>query len=265
MAQAKTNQKETARTGRTGLRTGVFCVLAAACVVLAVVMYTSGAEVLEAWASLAFAGAVGACVLVSLSVVLNRVQYNVTGLKHTTNLAFTGMLAALVFIGFYLTIRLPGSVKAQVGFGNVFCIFSGLMLGPVYGGLSAGIGGFLYDLLNGWADSSVTTLVTKFVMAFVCGLLAWGIQGRLLREDAHRHVGRVVLAAVCGSVAYSVLYLLNGFVEGALLGNAAGALQVILAEKLAVTVINAVIADVIAVPLFFAIRSALKRNHLAFV
>lgn len=252
-----------AKKKNSALRTAVYCALAAACVALAAVLYRQGPE-LGKFTSLAFAGAVGACLLVCLCFALKKVNYNVTGNRKTLNIAFAGLLAALVLVGFFLNIRLPGAMKMQISFGNVFCIFAGLMLGPVYGGLSAGIGGFLFDLTSGWADSSILTFVTKFIMAFVCGVIAWGVQGRLLRAQGRNNLPRVILAAVGGSLSYSALYLLSHLVEGILMGNAAQALQVLMAETLVVTVINAVLADAIAVPLFFAIREALKRNHLAF-
>lgn len=244
-------------------RTAIYCVLAAACVVLAAVLYTQG-PALGKLTSLAFAGAVGACLLACLYFVLQKIEWNVTGNRSTMNIAFTGMLAALVLVGFFLTIRLPGSMKAQVGFGNVFCIFAGLMMGPVYGGLAAGIGGGLYDLVSGWADTSILTFVTKFIMAFVCGAIAWGVQGKLLCTEGRRHLPRVIVAAIAGSLTYSVLYLLNGLIEGILMGNAPGALEMLMLERLIVTVVNAAIADAVAIPLFFVIRAALKRNHLAF-
>ena len=95
-------------------------------------------------------------------------RINVTKKNHLLNLTFTGLLAAVVFVGFCISIRIPlPGAKAQIAFGNVFGILSGLLLGPVYGGAAAGIGGFVYDLVSGWADSAVITLITKFIMGFI--------------------------------------------------------------------------------------------------
>lgn len=244
-------------------RTLVYLLCAAGCVALAAALYLQVPALGKAITSLAFAGVVGAGLVVSLYFVMQRLQYNVTGKKLGVNVAFVGLMAALVFVGFFLTIRLPISAKAQIGFGNVFCVLSGLLLGPVFGGLAAGIGGFLYDLLSGWADSSVLTFVTKFIMAFVCGAVAWGMNGQRMR-DSHKHLPRLVAAAVIGSASYSVLYLLSGYVQLVVLGNAAGALATIMATKAAATVFNGVLADVVAVPLFLVLHQALKRSHLAF-
>lgn len=174
----------------------------------------------------------------------------------TVNLSVTGLMAALVFVAtYFFKVQIPvGTDKTMIGFGNVFCILSGLLLGPVYGGLAAGVGSGLFDLMGGWASSAPVTLVTKFAMAFICGVIAWGGDGTA------RRLSRVIVGAVAGSLSYCVLYILYSWAKLALVGSARGAIQLQLAVKLPVTLTNAVIADVIAIPLFLALRSALKRN-----
>lgn len=247
------------------LRTVVYWALVAACIVFAVVFFNMTS--FKGASAFGFASVLGAILLVCLYFVLKTANYNVTGKSTTVNLAFTGMLAALVMVSFYISITLPTSGKSMISLGNVFCIFSGLILGPIYGGLAAGLGGFLYDILKSWADTCVLTFVTKFVMAFVCGLIAWGIHGKLLNssDPQKKQLPRVIAAAVIGSLCYSVLYLTHGVIEGVLIGNTADALQTIMTVKLGVTITNGIIADIIAVPLFYVIRTALKRSHLAFV
>ena len=253
--------EQTSKDSRT-TRAVLYWALAAACAVLSVVFFN---QHFKAAAACGIACVLGAVLLVCLYFVLKDFNFNVTGKAKTYNLAFTGMMAALVLVGYFLTVRLPIGEKAQIGFGNVFCIFSGLLLGPIFGGLAAGLGSFLFDIISGWGDTCLLTFVTKFIMAFVCGALAWGVRGQQLSRSADQgQILRTALAAVAGSVAYSILYLADGYVQGALLGNAAKALDTLLHIKLAVTVVNGVIADVVAVPLFYALRQALKRNHLAF-
>jgi uncharacterized membrane protein len=184
------------------------------------------------------------------------------GSKDTTvNLAVTGLMAALVFVAtYFLNVKIPvaGTDKTMIGFANVFCILSGLLLGPLYGGLAAGIGSCLFDLLGGWASSAPVTLVTKFAMAFLCGLIAWGGDGTAKR------LARVVAGAVVGSLSYCAMYLFYSWAKMAVIGSAWGAIRIQLAAKIPATLINAVLADVIGIPLFYALRGALKRNGLAF-
>ncbi len=175
----------------------------------------------------------------------------------TVNVALSGLMGALVLVGTYLNIPIPVlGDKTMIGLGNVFCILSGLLLGPVYGGAAAGIGSFIFDLIGGWASSAPFTLVFKFMMAFVCGIIAYG------GDKTAKNVKRLIVAAVCGSLTYCVLYLGKSYIEAALLGNAAEAVKTILIVKGSASLTNAVIADVVAIPLFIAIRKALDRNHI---
>jgi len=175
----------------------------------------------------------------------------------TVNIALTGLMGALVFVGTFLNIPIPAlGDKTMIGFGNVFCILSGLILGPVYGGLAAGIGSFLFDLTGIWAASAPFTLVFKFLMAFVCGLIAYG------GDKTAKNLKRLIIAAVLGSLTYTVLYLTKSYIEAVLFGNAAGAVQKILIIKGSASLTNAIIADVVAIPIFITIRKALEKNHI---
>ncbi len=70
----------------------------------------------------------------------------------------------------------------------------------------------------------------------------------------------MIIGAVTGSLSYCVLYLSYSALKEILLGSAAKAVQIILLTKLGATLTNAVIADVIAIPLYFALRRALARS-----
>jgi uncharacterized membrane protein len=175
----------------------------------------------------------------------------------TVNIALTGLMGALVLVGTFLNIPIPvPGDKTMLGLGNVFCILSGLLLGPIYGGAAAGIGSFIFDLIGGWASSAPSTLVNKFMMAFVCGLIAYG------GDKTARNIKRLIIAAVAGSLTYCVLYLGYSYVKELFLGSAVQVINIKIATKAATTFTNAVIADVVAIPLFIAIRKALERNHI---
>ncbi len=175
----------------------------------------------------------------------------------SVNIALTGLMGALVLVGTFMNIPIPAlGDRTMLGLGNVFCILSGLLLGPLYGGAAAGIGSFIFDLIGGWASSAPFTLVFKFLMAFVCGLIAYG------GDKTAKNLKRLIIAAVSGSLTYCILYLGKSYIEAALLGNAAEAIQKILIIKGSTTLTNAVIADICSIPLFIAIRKALDRNHI---
>ncbi len=173
--------------------------------------------------------------------------------------AAVGLFAALVFVSNYLSVPIPvaiGSVS-RIHMANIFCLLSGFVLGPVGGGLSAGIGSALYDLLTpAYITSAPFTFVFKFLLACVCGLIAYG-GGK--KADHH---GRNLIAAVSGSLTYMILYLAKGFAEGLLLGSAMGTVLTAVFTKFLTSGTNAVIAVVVSVPLYTAVRLALKKSGL---
>ena len=157
-------------------------------------------------------------------------RINTSRKSGAVNLALTGLMGALVIVGTFISIPIPVlGDRTMIGLGNVFCILSGLLLGPVYGGLAAGVGSGVFDLVGGWASSAPTTLINKFMMAFVCGAIAWS--GR----SEGRRLYRVIAGAVSGSLTYCVLYLFKSFVEAKLEGSADEAMAILLGTKAAAT------------------------------
>ena len=67
-------------------------------------------------------------------------------------LALVGMMAAMVFALTYVGIDIPtGLGKTKIHFGNIMCLLSAFLLGPVGGGLAAGVGSALFDLMDSGA------------------------------------------------------------------------------------------------------------------
>ena len=174
------------------------------------------------------------------------------------NLALTGLMGALVYVAtMFFKVEIPvGADRTMIGFANVFCVLSGLILGPAYGGLAAGLGSFLFDLTGGWFSSAGVTLITKGLMAVICGLIAWG------GKQETPKFSRLAVAAVTGSLAYCVMYLGYSFFKLVVAGSAPEAAAIAMMTKTGATLLNAAVADVIAVPLFMTLRTALQRNHL---
>ncbi|HIZ55981.1 MAG TPA: ECF transporter S component [Firmicutes bacterium] len=174
-------------------------------------------------------------------------------------ITFVGLLAALVCVASGLRIQFPTPVgTGAVHFGNIFCLLSGLLLGGPWGGVAAGLGSCIYDLLSNYASSAPFTLIFKFVMAYVCGLIAHRSVTSSEKSTAYSTVIRYVLAGVAGQVAYIILYCGKSFLsaiwfkqvelETALIDTAA---------KGAASGINAIIAVAISVPLYLVLKKAL--------
>ena len=177
-----------------------------------------------------------------------------------------GLLGALVFVSNYLSFPIPVPVGdiSRIHLGNVFCLLSGFVMGPVGGGLASGIGAMLYDFTNpAYVASAPFTFVFKFLLAFVCGLIAHNgkLSGSMLQE-CKISTPRYFIAAVSGSVTYIILYLAKSYITAVLAGSAPEAAVIALATKLATSSVNALLAVLISVPLAAVIKKALKSAKL---
>lgn len=174
-------------------------------------------------------------------------------------IALVAVFAALVFVASILSVPVPAAFgMTRVHLGNIFCLLSGFILGPVGGGLAAGIGSGLYDIIiYGELASAPFTFVFKFLLAAVCGWVAYA-KGN--KGENHK---LNIAAAIAGSAAYMVLYLGKSFIQGLLIGSEMGTILTSLLTKFVTSGINAIIAIVVSVPLCAAIRLALKKSGLA--
>lgn len=171
-----------------------------------------------------------------------------------------GVLAALVCAASWLRFDIPSPVgNTAIHMGNVMCILSGLLLGPVPGGLAAGIGSGLFDLLNPkYITSAPFTLVFKFFIGFFAGRLAFsaGRQG----EDVKRNA----IGGAVGSLVYIVLYLTRTYLTARYVTQMpVGPAFALLLPKVGYSLINAAIAVVAATVLAPVIRTALDRAGIA--
>ncbi len=175
-------------------------------------------------------------------------------------ISFTGLMAALTVAASAARITLPLGIGGTTSFhlGNILCALSGLLLGPWFGGLAAGLGSAIFDLTNpAFAADCWLTFLFKGAYGLVAGLVAWS--GK--KEWGY---GKAALGAAAGAITYALLYIgKHYFYTGMIVSglSAAGALTIVV-SKLPATVFNAVLAIVCAPPLALSLRSALRRSRL---
>lgn len=173
----------------------------------------------------------------------------------TQKFVYMALFTALVYI-FTRFFKIP--IVTPLGqtmfhLGNAFCLLAGLLLGPVYGGVSAGLGSALFDLFDPvYFTSAPITFITKFAMAFVAGLI-------YRKKGKTKNTPRLVVASVLGQITYIILYLGKTFIKNKfILGFTMEANMVEIAQKGAVSLTNAVIsviiASIVAIPLMKAVK-----------
>ena len=172
-------------------------------------------------------------------------------------MALVGIMAAMVYVtSAYIQIPIPTAIgNTRLHVGNVMCLLSGLLLGPVLGGLAAGFGSMLFDLLNpAYITSAPFTFIFKFLMAWVCAKIAFSGN-----RQAKNH-GWNIAACVIGALTYVALYMLKTFIyQRFIYGYPVDAVFITMGSKLPASLLNAVAAMVAAPILYSALRPALER------
>lgn len=178
----------------------------------------------------------------------------------TKQIVMVALLAALTCAGSYLRIKVPSVVGTSAfHLGNILCALSGILLGPWWGALAAGLGSAIYDMLDPYYISECWL---TFLMKGAYGL----VTGLIIRCGTKRWgYAKATLATVTGALTYALLYLLKTFFYSGMLlhGLTAEAAWVNVIAKLPPTAFNAAVAIIGAPLLAIALRKALAKSHLS--
>ena len=176
-------------------------------------------------------------------------------------ICITAVMVVLVWVSSdFLEIQIPSIMGFdRFHLGNVMCALSGILLGPWWGFLAAGLGSALFDLMNpAFITDILITFVTKGLYATVAGLLFFkAFKGK-------SNYGTELISALGGAVTYVVLYLSKKFFLDSLLlaGLDAHGAWIVVISKLPSSLFNAAVAVIFAPILGVALNKALKRAHL---
>ena len=170
--------------------------------------------------------------------------YTITGI---------GVMAAVIYVITFFRFPL---MESKVHFANAMCLLAGLLLGPVPGGIAAGLGSALYDLLSGGYGplEALITFVSKFLMAYVCALVAGS------GKNEEPKLERVYISGIVGALTYVVLYMVKSLIY-ALYVNVipADALWIKMLGKLLPSLLNAAVAMAAAPVFYHAVWPAVRR------
>lgn len=178
----------------------------------------------------------------------------------TKHLVLVALLAALTCAGSMLRIKVPAVVGTSAfHLGNILCALSGILLGPWLGGLAAGLGSAIYDMLDPlYISDCWITFLTKGAYALVAGLI-------IRSGSGHWGYAKAVLATVGGALTYAFLYFCKTFFYDGLLlsGLTANAAVLAVSAKIPATAFNAIVAIIGAPLLAIVLRKALSRSRLS--
>lgn len=184
----------------------------------------------------------------------------------TKKLVIAALLAALTVAGSAIRIKVPADIVGTSAFhlGNIMCALSGILLGPWWGGVAAGLGSAIYDMLDPvYISECWITFLTKGAYGVMAGLVAWGGKKMWNSHVSHSYL-KALLATVTGAVTYAILYLAKTYFYGGLLinGLTPQAALINVVAKLPATTFNAAVAIIGAPLLAITISKALEKSHL---
>lgn len=162
----------------------------------------------------------------------------------TKKLVAAGLMAALITVG-TMIISVPTPTKGYIHIGDSLVYLSGILLGPVIGGLAAGIGSLLSDLFLGYAVYAVPTFIIKALDAVVVGT----IYLKFTNEESSltKKMASYILAFVFGGAIMAFGYLIfESFLYGFLPATAG----------LAGNIVQAIGGGIIGFPLLVALEKA---------
>jgi len=102
-----------------------------------------------------------------------------------------------------MIIAIPSPAGGYIHPGDGFVVLCGIILGPFYGGLAAGIGSMLADLLLGYSGYALATLLIKCLAAILGAFIF-----QLLHKKLKFHIFPVILSGIIVGVTVTTGYFL---------------------------------------------------------
>lgn len=130
--------------------------------------------------------------------------------KVVSKIVLTALFAALVYVATSI-IRYPTfGTQGYINIGDSIILLSAWLIGGVYGGLAAGIGSALADLLAQYVTYVPGTFIIKFLMALVAYLIFTALK--------KTNINKVVAYIVSGVVAELIMVFGYFLYESTILG-----------------------------------------------
>lgn len=121
---------------------------------------------------------------------------------NTKKLIFSALFAALSCVA-TMIIKVPTPTMGYIHPGDAIVLLSGFLLGPLYGGLAAGIGSMFADLFSGYVSYAPATFLIKTFTAVFAALLL-RVFTRNAKEAKHASLASLATSGIVGE-AFMVL------------------------------------------------------------
>ena len=143
-------------------------------------------------------------------------------LSSAGTLAAVGLFAALTLLATSV-LRIPTPAFGYIHLGDCFVLLAGLLLGPIYGGLAAGAGSALSDLLAGYVVWIPGTFLIKFLTAAAAALIFQHLHNKKKSRSVSGSARIFLPAAVSGELVMTAGYFLYNILIVSLVSSTADA------------------------------------------
>ncbi len=130
--------------------------------------------------------------------------------KTIKNICFCAIFAALCTAATLISVPIP---IGYINLGDLMVLTAGWCLGGVYGGLAAGVGSAIADLLLGYASYAPATFIIKALVALFAALLYGGFR-RLIPSRIKDIAPRIVSALIAECIMVGGYFLFESLVMG---------------------------------------------------
>ncbi len=117
-------------------------------------------------------------------------------------LVSAALMAAMTCVA-TIAIAIPSPVGGFIHPGDGFVIMSGIILGPFFGGLAAGIGSMIADLILGYSAYAAATLIIKCLAAITAVCIY-----RIFNKNRKLKLIPVLAASVLGGALITLGYFI---------------------------------------------------------
>ena len=125
--------------------------------------------------------------------------------KSLKKIVTAALLAAMTCIA-TMIIKVPTPTMGYIHLGDGFVLLCGVILGPVTGGLAAGIGSMFSDIFSGYVSWAPATFIIKALTAAIAGFLFHRLQ-HAIKSDKSRYAA-IVIGGIIGEAIMVIGYFL---------------------------------------------------------
>ncbi len=154
----------------------------------------------------------------------------------TERIVYSAAFIAIVFVAtYFIQIPTTGISGGLIHLGNIVMFAIAVKYGKYYGAISGGVGMALFDIFSAWFAWAPGTLVVRFAMGYVIGLVAKDKAGQ--GANMVRNVVAILLGSVVMLVGYFIFEAVILGVGWAAISGVPGNLTQILIGFLALVIV----------------------------